>query len=89
VNILATLTRGKDIFSCRIVELSEAGARIRLANESAVVAGNARLTAAEIGDMEAAVVWQDGSFVGLKFTAVKTRATGIPAGVGKTDATRR
>ena len=72
-----------------INDIRAAGARIRLASESAVVEGNARLTAAEIGDIEAAVMWQDGSFVGLKFTAVKTRATGMPTGVGKTDATRR
>jgi len=78
-NILATLKRGKDIFSCHIVELSEAGARIKLANEFAVVEGTARLTAAEIGDLEAEIVWQKGDTVGLRFTAVTVRAAGNPA----------
>jgi hypothetical protein len=79
VNILATLKRGKDIFSCHIVELSEAGARIKLASEFAVVEGVGHLTAAEIGDREAEIVWQKGEMVGLRFTAVKVRATGDPA----------
>ena len=79
VNILATLKRGNDIYSCHIVELSDAGARVRLASEFAVVEGTARLTAAEIGDMEAEIVWQKGDLLGLRFTAVKKRATGMPA----------
>ena len=79
VNILATLKCGGQMFSCHVVELSEAGARIRLAIESAAVSGPARLIAAEIGDKEAEVVWQDGSLAGLRFTAVKVRATGTPS----------
>lgn len=77
-NILATLKCGGQMFSCHVVELSEAGARIRLAIESATVSGPARLIAAEIGDKEAEVVWQKGDLAGLRFTAVKQRATGIP-----------
>ena len=78
VNILATLKRGNDFFSCHIVEISDAGARVRLASEFAVVEGMARLTAAEIGDLEAEIVWQKGDLLGLRFTAVKKRATGMP-----------
>ena len=78
VNILATLTCGKDIHSCHIVELSEAGARLRLASEFATVEGKAKLAAAEIGAHEAEVVWQRGDLVGVRFTAVKKRATGVP-----------
>ena len=77
-NILATLKCGGDMFSCHVVELSEAGARIRLAIETAVVSGAARLIAAELGDKEAEIVWQSGDLVGLRFTAVKKRATGMP-----------
>lgn len=84
VNILATLKRGKEFHSCHIVELSDAGARIRLASEFAVVEGAARLAAAEIGELEAEIVWQKGVLVGLRFTAVKKRATGMPNASPKT-----
>jgi hypothetical protein len=79
VNILATLKRGSDIYSCHIVELSEAGARVRLASEFAVVEGMARLTAAELGEVEAEIVWQKGDLLGLRFTAAKKRAAGMPS----------
>lgn len=78
VNILATLTCGKDIHSCHVVEISEAGARVRLASEFAMVEGKAKLAAAEIGAHDAEVRWQRGQLVGLQFTAVKKRATGVP-----------
>jgi hypothetical protein len=77
-NLLATLKCSGDMFSCHIIELSEAGARIRLAKENAVVAGPGQLIAPEIGDKAAEVVWQSGDLVGLRFTAVKQRATGMP-----------
>lgn len=77
-NLLATLKSNGDMFSCHIVELSEAGARIRLAKENAEVSGPGRLIAPEIGDKEAVIVWQKGAVVGLRFTAVKQRATGMP-----------
>lgn len=79
VNILATLNCGGRMFSCHVVELSEAGARIRMAMETAVVSGAGRLIAPEIGDKESEVVWQSGDLVGIRFTAVKQRATGMPA----------
>ena len=81
-NILATLACGKDVYSCHIVEMSEAGARIRFASEFAVVQGMGRLTAAEVGAIEVEVVWQKGDLAGLRFAKVKKRATGIP-GAGK------
>ncbi len=78
VNILATLKCGAQIFSCHIVELSEAGARIRLANANVAVSGRSRLIAAEIGDKESEIVWQKGDLAGVRFTDVKPRATGMP-----------
>lgn len=78
VNILATLACGKDVFSCHVVEVSDAGARIRLASEFAVVQGTGRLTAAELGAIEVEIVWQKGQLAGLRYVAVKKRATGIP-----------
>lgn len=78
-NFLATLKSGGQMFSCHIVEVSEAGARIRLAMETAVVSGPGRLISPDIGDKEAEVVWQNGDLVGVRFTAVKQRATGMPA----------
>ncbi len=80
-HILATLKCGGQMFSCHIVELSEAGARIRLANESVAVAGPGRLIAAEIGDKVAEVVWQKGDLAGVRFTEVKQRATGMPKAI--------
>jgi hypothetical protein len=78
VNILATLTHGRNILSCAIIELSEGGARIRLTDESIVVQGQTRLAAAQLGDVAAEVVWQQGATVGLKFApppdAAKLRA---------------
>lgn len=76
VNYLATLECGGQMHSCHIVELSEAGARIRLALETAAVSGPGRLIAPEIGDKAAEVVWQKGDLAGVRFTAVKQRATG-------------
>jgi hypothetical protein len=78
VNILATLACGANIHSCHVIELSEAGARIKLASEFAVVEGKGKLTAAELGALDAEVVWQRGDLVGVRFTAVKKRATGVP-----------
>lgn len=77
-NLLATLKCSGDMFSCHIVELSEAGARIRLAKDTAVVSGAGRLIAPELGDKATEIVWQNGDLVGLRFTAVKQRATGMP-----------
>ena len=78
VNILATLSCGKDVFSCNVVEVSEAGARIRLLSEFAAVEGIGRLTAAELGAREVEIVWQKGQLAGLRFLDVKKRATGVP-----------
>jgi hypothetical protein len=78
VNILATLSCGKDVFSCNVIELSDAGARIRFASEFAVAKGLGKLTAAEIGAVDVEVVWQRGDLAGLRFVAVKKRATGVP-----------
>jgi hypothetical protein len=69
VNYLATLTHGRAILSCRIVELSDAGARVELVRESAVVEGSIRLTCPQIGEVGGAVVWQKATVVGLKFDA--------------------
>ncbi len=80
VNILASLTHAGGILSCSIVELSEAGARVRLVSESAVLQGNVRLVCAECGDLESEVVWQNGPLVGLKFMAVPRRAAGVVPG---------
>lgn len=77
-NFLATLECGGQMHSCHVVELSEAGARIKLALETAVVSGGGRLIAPEIGDKKAEVVWQRGDLAGIRFTAVKQRATGMP-----------
>ena len=77
-NVLATLNCSGDMFSCHVVEISEAGARVKLSKETAVVAGAGRLIAPQLGDKETEVVWQNGDLVGLRFTAVKQRATGLP-----------
>ena len=67
VNYLATLTHGRIIHSCRIVELSDAGARIELVSESALVDGPIRLACPQIGEIGGAVVWQKATLVGLRF----------------------
>ena len=65
-NIRGTLTRGRDIVSCHVIEISDSGARIELGNEFMTVEGKVRLAAAAIGDIEGEVVWQKGTLVGLK-----------------------
>lgn len=78
VNVLATLMKGSEILSCHIVELSDAGARVKLANEEAAVEGRARLVSAEYGTIETEIVWQKGALVGLRFVDVPKRASGVP-----------
>jgi len=75
VNLLATLSRGREIFSCHVVELSEGGARIALAQEVPLDRGKVRLDAAELGARDAEIVWQKGAEIGLRFTATPKRAT--------------
>jgi hypothetical protein len=89
VNYLATLTHGRDILSCRVVELSDAGARIELVSETAVVAGPIRLACPQIGDIGGAVVCQKGAVVGLKLDPASKDVKKSPREVAREARLRR
>lgn len=89
VSYLATLSLGREILSCRIVEVSDAGARIELVSETAVVSGPIRLACPQIGDIGGAVVWQKGALVGLKLDPASKDIRKSPREIGREARRRR
>lgn len=58
---------------CVVLDISPAGARVQSADPLPAVT-SVKLTLAHGGDYEGAVVWQQGSFMGLRFGEASTIA---------------
>ena len=67
------LAEGKESRDCVVLDISPAGARVQSADPLPAIS-SVKLTLAHGGDYEGAVVWQQGSFMGLAFSEPKTIA---------------
>jgi hypothetical protein len=68
-NFIATVTLGSDALPCYVVNLSKAGAMVRLFKPIRLPRGFTFLTCARFGRIRAELVWQIGAEIGFKFPA--------------------